>query len=114
MSKKIRLNIETDDLGKFTAMEEIDSIGTGTHEFDLAARLVLPQDTEVSGVLDVESEGEGSDNLAKSFSLSSGGTVRLGNWRLTPLTDKLKLVGQTKPRASNSIVALELEVDLLD
>lgn len=107
----MRIDVETDNEGRINISHQIDEIGHGNSEFNMEVKLICPNHTGLSGILDVESPRSGSDNKAQPFELTTGDTARLGRWKLSSEQNKLKLIGQTNPRLPNELISLELNTE---
>lgn len=109
--KSIRIDVETDSEGRINISHRFDEIGHGESEFDMEVKLIRPDQTGLSGILDVESPKSGSDNKAQPFELTTGDSVKLGRWKLSPEQNQIKLIGQTQPRLPNGVISLEFNAD---
>lgn len=104
------IEVTTDNSGAYSHTKVFNPPGPfGIKINDLKARLLLPADTTITGTIDVDASDGNPQNQAQDFTISTGGQVSLGTWKLDGENNVLVASGQTSPVRANTLVRLEVQ-----
>ena len=75
---------------------------------ELRAKLISPEDVEVTGTLDIDAEDGNPSNMGKSFTMKSDEEISLGSWRISLGRNILVVRGSTNPKVANGVLRAEV------
>lgn len=109
---KQTIKVTTDASGAYSATETVNPPGPFGFTVTLKARLLSPDETTITGTLDINGAKGKPVNDTKNFHAQTGQEIELGRWKLAGGDNILKVAGQTSPARANADLNIEVKASL--
>jgi len=108
----MKLRLTTDGNGYLHKTERYNPPGPFSLTISLAARLLRPAETRITGDLDIDSADGSPSNNRRGFVIRTGERIALGEWRLDGGDNVIVVRGRTHPARPDTELELELDASL--